>query len=290
MQISSPKPWRLMQSAWLILKTMPSILIPVAIAHLFKLCVTILIITPLVHGYAENKFEGGLVNGLKSLGINLYGPRIYIVIALILFVAYCISVLAHCLVFSSMLQFFKHEKAGLRKSLSEVRKKLIPILSYALINKTWGVLLRFSASLIRLLPDESQPNKNYSWQINNLFTLLLMLDKNQRTQEAMNNSKIIVVQKLGTKLRFSLIMLKPFLILLLLIALPTIIGILMNNSTALWIGGGLSVFLWCFISLISSGLGLITHAAFYEWLVNDHLIDGFNEIDLKNGIVSKGSR
>ena len=269
---------------------MPSILIPVAIAHLFKLCVTLLIITPLIQGYAENKFEGGLINGLKSLGINLYGPRIYIVIALILFVVYCISALAHCLVFSSMLQFFKHETATLRKSLSEVRKKLAAILSYAIINKTWGVLLRFSASFIRFLPDESQPNKNYSWQINNLFTLLLILDKNQRTQEAMNNSKIIVEQELGTKLRFSLIMFKPFLIILFLIALPAIIGLFIDNSTALWIGGGLSIFLWYSISLISSGLGLIIHVAFYEWLVNDHLVDGFNELDLKNGIVSKGSR
>ncbi len=278
-----PSALRLLKASLNVLKSHLYLAIPLALSHLFKLMVVLVILTPLIHTY-QTKAATDWLTVLKASGIDLQGPMIYIALMLIYFVLYCVSTLAQSCAFSMSLAIINHQTQVLSRGTKNIVKLFPSILSFCLINKTWGIWRR----LVNFITSHETNKNPYNWRIINLLSLGLILDKKQNCFTAAKNSKLIIERNFGANPRFSRLLVKPILGSFLPVLLPLLISSIINTPRALWIGGSLSVVLWALFALFNSSLSLIIHAAFYDLMVNEKCVEGFNSVDLSRGIVATG--
>ncbi|HYF97765.1 MAG TPA: hypothetical protein VD770_02165 [Coxiellaceae bacterium] len=265
MQASFSESWQLIRHAAHTLKLRPSLVIPTAFSRLFKFFFITVIVMPLIKGYEQGNSLANLKQFLNQWGINLYDPAFYLILLLLFFAAYCISRVIYGIEFNSLLHSFRTHHFSLRYGLKHLRLK--SLLAFCFINKTWGVVVRFLKPWL----------KDTNWTFNIIFALALIVDKQQSSVDAIKNSKTLVETHFGKNPRYSLLLLKPALVLLLLIALPAIIGLMIGTQQTVWLGSLISLGTWYFYSVIESVLILILFTAFYEQIVNNKPVPGFNE-------------
>lgn len=280
MNSSKQSSWLLIRNSLKIFNEHRTLIIPIALGRLVKFILGALIVLPLVHGYTHQGGLAGIAKFIEAYGIHFNSPLLYIILAVIFFIAYVFSTLFYSIALSALLAGFRGKIFSLTKATKLVNKELVSILSWCLINKTLGPLSRLNDALIHLFCIRHPLIKNYQWRISSCLTLPLILDHHTSAWSAIKKSKSIV-QESNKKPKFPRELGKIFLYLLLISSLPLVIALIFKNHTVIWVGVSLSLIAWYLISIFMSVISFIASSVFYECVVNHRLVKGFTEDSLK---------
>ena len=279
--------WDLGKSSWRLLRANPTLMAFPAIA-----AIAMLISSVIIGGIGFSILAA--TTGIDDISISTDNAPGFVVVALILFAASLITIYFNTALTAVVMRQIDGQPATLADGLAVAKSRLRPILGWAAVSTTVGLVLSilrdkagWAGSLISFIGE-------MAWGLATFFVIPVLATHNIGPIDAIRESAALFKRTWGEQVigqagigLFSLVLSLPFVFLgLLFIG----IGVASGNIVILILMIVLAVLAFGAVAALVSTLGSIYRSVLYHWATNGDVADGFDTAAITSAFGPKSNR